>query len=63
MTDSYTPGRGCGCARCREPLPTPPPTAPSEAAVLQDAYEARRREFQLAHGRTMAQLGRGGKAG
>lgn len=64
MTElTYTPGQGCGCARCREPLPAPKPMSPEEAAARQLIYEMRRREFQEDHGRTMGALGRGGKAG
>ncbi len=63
MTDTYTPGLGCGCPRCREPLPTFEPMGPAEAAAKQAQYEQDRRDFQIANGRTMSQLGRGGKAG
>lgn len=59
----YIPGQGCGCPRCREPLPAPEPMSPADAAWLQALYEIRRRDFQAAHGRTMGALGRGGKAG
>jgi len=59
----HIPGQGCGCARCREPIPNVDPMTPAEAALRQSAYEQKRRDFQLAHGRTMAALGRGGKSG
>lgn len=42
-------GEGCGCERCREPLPNPPVQSPEEAKAKQDAYRAKRgyadREF------------------
>ena len=36
-------GSGCGCARCKEPVPNPPMVTPEEAKRLREAYELTRR--------------------
>lgn len=64
MKDSliHIPGQGCGCRRCREPVPNPPVMTVEEAARRQAAYVKRRRDFQIQNGIYTGPLGRGGKS-
>lgn len=58
----HIPGQGCGCRRCREPLPLATPMSPEEAERRQAVAAKKRRDFQIHNGIYLGALGRGGKS-
>lgn len=62
MIDTHTPGRGCGCSRCKQPVPYVEVQTPEQAAAKQSAYQVQRAAWRATHGIPSGPAGRGTKS-